>query len=170
MKAMYIHGMWGRRTRARVECMKELGLDVYASFIDYNYTPNSYQILRKFALTHQVEFIVGHSQGGLHAFWLAEDLGLPCFLSNPHLSIRGKKAMSPKLDAMNCPLCLLALGEDDRSVDSARTLLYLDQHDNPNKNIKVNMIEAAGHGIDEETFKEMLSWSLEEVSLLKERQ
>lgn len=163
---MYIHGMWGRRTRNRIESMKKFGLDVYAEFIDYNYEPRSYEILRDFAIQHQVEFLVGHSQGGLHAFWLAEDLGLPCFLSNPHLSIRGKKGMSPTLANMSCPLCVLALGEDDRSVDSARTLLYLEQHPNLNKNIKLKMLEGAGHRIDEETFEEMLQWALEEVEML----
>ena len=40
-----------------------------------------------------IEFLVGRSHGGYLSYWLSEELGIPCLIMNPHLSVRLKEKM-----------------------------------------------------------------------------
>lgn len=175
MKTLFIHGMGVNPTYVRewqLECLQQVGLVPFSLHIDYNRTPNKFTILKDYILENGIEFLVGRSHGGFLGFWLGEELGIPCLLINPQLSIRIKKQMKPPITQTKCPLCLVALGTDDYLVDADRTLMYLEQEDegNPNKIVKTKLLEGVGHWLDEDLFTTVLWWGLGEVQKIKKLQ
>jgi uncharacterized protein len=134
MKTLFIHGMGSRPWAKGIAVLEQYGLEVFALHLDYNH--QSFNILRDYIQANQIEFLVGHSHGGFMAFWLAEELGLPCLLTNPSLSLRAKKKVSPAVSQLACPLCLVVLGGKDELVNPQRSLQYFEADVRPNKIIK----------------------------------
>lgn len=166
MKLLYNHGMHGRPVEWRLNAIREVGFEVYALHIQYYKIKNSFEILRDYCIQQHIEVLVGHSHGGYLSYWLAEELGLPCLLVNPHLSIRLKQQMMPTLTQRACPLCLVALGTDDDIVDPERTVKFLhdDHPHHPEKRIKIQWLEGAGHSLDADYLHQMAKWLGEEIS------
>ena len=168
MKLLFCHGMHGRPVEWRLNAIREVGFEVYAEHIQYYKIKNSFEILRNYCLQHQIEVLMGHSHGGYLSYWLAEDLGIPCLLVNPHLSIRLKKQMMPPITQRACPICLAALGTDDNIVDPERTARFLaeDHPHHPEKIVKIKWLEGAGHSLDPDYLSQIVTWLGEELALL----
>lgn len=167
MKVLFAHGMRSRPKEWVLDVMREAGFDAYALHLNYNQHPDSFQILRDYCKEKQIEAVIGHSHGGYHSYWLGEELGIPCLLLNPHLSVRLKKQMTPPISQRVCPLCLVALSTDDKLVDPLRTLKFLGE-DNPEnkKPIKIKWLEGAGHSLDIQYFSEVTNWLATETNQL----
>jgi uncharacterized protein len=161
MKTLYIHGMGGRPREEKLEVLRKHSLEVFALHLNYNH--QSFNILRDYIQANQIEFLVGQSHGGFMAFWLAEELGLPCLLTNPSLSLRAKKKVSPAVSQLACPLCLVVLGGKDELVNPHHTLQYFEADARPNKITKIKFLENEEHGLQLTVFSEMVAWSLEEI-------
>ena len=165
MKTLYIHGMGGRPRPEKLNLIQEQGFEVDALHLTYDH--NSYEILKKYIQDQKIQFLIGQSHGGFMAFWLAEELGLPCLLTNPALSLRAKKRVSPDVSQFACPLCLVALGEDDEAIDPQRTIKYLELDKREDKIIQYKLFAGERHGLRPEIFTEVLSWAQEELKNLE---
>ena len=102
MRTIYIHGFRGRPHKQKISILKEQGMEMFALHLDYDH--NSFGQLKDYIQEQKIEFLVGYSHGGFMSFWLSEELGLPCLLVNPHLSLRAKKKVSPKVSQLTSPL------------------------------------------------------------------
>ncbi len=162
MKTIYIHGFGGTKWQGKLEILKENGLEPFALQLTYDH--ESFARLKDYILENQIEFLIGQSHGGFMAFWLAEELGLPCLLTNPHLSLRAKKKVSPKVSRYACPLCLVALGNEDKAIDYTGTLKYLEEDKRADKITKVRIFEGQGHGFPRELYSKIVAWSILEVN------
>ena len=168
MNTLFMHGMGARPKEWQLECLREAGLEVFALHINYSLFPTSFDILKKFILENEIAFLVGRSHGGLMGYWLSEEVGLPCLLVNPHLSIRSKKQTMPALSQRACPLCVAVLGTDDQLVDAKRSEEFIeaDKPENPNKIVRYKILDGVGHWLDPELFSEMIRFSLAEITHL----
>ena len=170
MRTLYVHGMGDKPNKWQIDIFREHNLDIYAIHLDYTKEPDAFEILRDFAKQKRIEFIVGHSHGGFLTYWLAEELGTPCLMLNPHHSLRLMDKMKPKTITQRAsPLCLLVLGTDDDLVDPDRTALIFEKEakKDDSKIIKTKMLNGIGHWFDDDTFSAMIRWALSEISQLK---
>jgi predicted esterase YcpF (UPF0227 family) len=165
MKTLYIHGMGGRPWPEGIARLQSFGLEVFALHLQYNH--QSFNILRDFIQENKIEFLVGHSHGGFMGFWLAEELGLPCLLTNPSLSLSAKKRVSPVVSQLACPLCLVVLGGKDELVNPNRTLQYFEADARPDKITKIKFLENEEHRLPLAVFSEVVEWALKELKEFK---
>ncbi len=86
MKTLYIHGLDSYPVPEKTQIMKDAGLTVVALHINYREQLAVYETLKDTSIRKKVKFIIGSSLGGYLAYWLAEDLGLPCLLFNPAMT------------------------------------------------------------------------------------
>lgn len=161
MKAIWMHGMGGSPNREKMELMEQYGLLPHALHIDYNNEPLRFEILKDYCIKNGIELLVGSSFGGLMGFWLSEELGIPCLLLNPAVSLSGKNKTKPaSATNLKSPLCLVALGGMDEQVDPQRTLLFMEKDRREGKEILTKVLENEGHGLSLEAFREVLDWAL----------
>ena len=166
MKVLYAHGMTSRPIEWKLEQIRTHGFDVYALHLPYPKHPNSFEILVDYCKKHQIEALIGHSHGGYFSYWLAEELGIPCLLINPHFSLKHGKRMQPPITHRACPLCLVVLGTDDQLVDPDRSATYLKQETSTlKKNVKIKWLTGVGHSIGYHFFGDMVKWLADEVML-----
>ncbi|NJL11862.1 MAG: hypothetical protein HC913_01810 [Microscillaceae bacterium] len=163
MKTLYIHGFGGSVPEEKLNILKAQGLEVYALHLKYDH--QSYFLLKDYILGNNLEYLVGSSHGGFMAYWLAEELALPCLLLNPHLSLSARKKVSPTVSQLSCPICTVALGGEDQLVDPNRSLQYLEAEQRPDKVVKIKWVERQGHSFDLEVLQEIVAWSLEEIKI-----
>ena len=165
MKTLYIHGMGGQPRPEKLNLIHTQGFEVDALHLNYNH--NSFTTLKKHIQEQKIQFLIGQSHGGFMAFWLAEELGLPCLLTNPALSLRAKKRVSPKVSQLACPLCLVALGEEDEAIDPQRTIKYLELDKREDKIIQYKLFAGEKHGLSPKVFTEVLIWAKEGLQMIK---
>lgn len=167
MNAIWMHGMGGKPNQEKIALMETYGLKMHALHLDYSREPQRFEILRDYCKEHQIEFLVGSSFGGFLGFWLSEELGLPCLLLNPAVSLRGKRKTKPNLNQEISKLCLVAVGGLDDKIDPQRTLKFMEKDKREGKTILTKLYPNENHGFTMETFEEILIWALEEVKKLK---
>ena len=161
MKTLYIHGFNGLKRPQWLKVIQNHGFEV--DFLELEYNHNSFEILKNHIQKQEIQFLIGQSHGGFMAFWLAEEFGLPCLLTNPALSLRAKKRVSPKVSQLACPLCLVGLGEEDEAIDPQRTIKYLELDKREGKIIKYKVFPEEKHGLSSEVFTKVLIWAREEL-------
>lgn len=166
MKTLFMHGMGARPKTWQLDCLKNAGLEPYALHLDYTRKPQKFDILKKYIQENQIEFLVGRSHGGFMGYWLSEELGLPCLLMNPQLSLSTHKQTKPPIQKYISPLSCIALGTNDRLVNADRSLLYIEKYKSPESVVKIKMLDEIGHWLDMDTFSEVLNWSLQEIKKL----
>lgn len=167
MKAIWIHGMGGSPNQEKMAIMEQYGLTTHSLHLDYSKESRRFEILCDYCKGQKIELLVGSSFGGFLGFWLSEELGIPCLLLNPAVSIRGKAKTKPLLSNMNSPLCMVAVGDQDDKIDHERTLLFMEQDAREGKKIVTKVWKGEGHGFSNNTFKEILEWGL---ALVEEHQ
>lgn len=164
MKAIWLHGMGGSPNQEKIKLMEEYGLKTHALHMDYNAEPLKFEILRDYCIEHKIELLVGSSYGGFLGFWLSEELGIPCLLLNPAVSLRGKKRTMPNMTAFQSPLCLVAVGNQDDKIDHERTLLFMDKDRREGKKILTKVVENEGHGFSMQAFNTILTWGIQQLT------
>jgi hypothetical protein len=171
MKAIWMHGMGGSPSQEKMQLMEQYGLSTSALHLDYNREPQRFEILRDYCLTNSIELLVGSSFGGFMGFWLSEELGLPCILLNPAVSLSNKNKTKPSgVSHLKSTLCLVALGAKDEQVDPQRTLLFMEKDKREGKTIFTKVFENEGHGLSIEAFREVLEWALPYIENWREKQ
>lgn len=167
MKTLWLHGMGASPNEEKIAFMETKGFEMNALHLDYNKEPKRYEILRDHCVANQIQFLTGSSYGGYLSFWISEELGLPCLLLNPAVSIRAKKKTMPNsVTALKSPLCLTALGAKDTIIDSQRTKLFMEQDVRPDKIIKIKTWTHEGHGFSMKAFEEIIDWALVELKAI----
>ena len=169
MKVLFLHGMGARPKEWQLNVFREHNLDVYALHLVYSKDVNSFEVLRDYIKEKEIEFLVGRSHGGYFAYWLAEELGIPCLMMNPHHSLSLMDKMKPKAMTQRAsPLCLLVLGTDDDLVDPDRTVLFFEEEAKKGhpKLLKTKIMDGVGHWLAPDTFSDMVGWALSEIKKL----
>jgi len=165
METLWLHGMGGSPNKEKIAYMKERGLNTHALHLDYNREPKRFEILRDYCIKHQIQLLVGSSFGGFLAFWLSEELGIPCLLLNPAVSLRNKRKTKPSgVSRLASPICLTALGAEDDKVDPERTALFMEKDTRDGKVILTRTWQGEGHGFTMQAFEEILDWALPKLN------
>ena len=162
MQTLYIHSMGNRPQQVKLKLIQNQGFRVSA--LHLNYDRYSFDLLKNYIQKLNIRFLIGQAHGGFLAFWLAEELALPCLLINPSLSLRAKKRVSPNVSQLACPLCLVGLSEEDENFDPNRTIKYLKLDKREGKTTKYKMLPGEKHILGPKAFKELLVWAQEELN------
>jgi len=171
MKTLYIHGLDSRPVPEKLDLLEKAGLEVVALHLDYRSETHTYQILKKYAVEEKVVFIVGSSLGGFIAYWLAEDLGIPCLLFNPAMSYRDSLgAYMPEITNSLCPARFVVIGAFDDIVDPEENISFFRDQDEGECYQRVIVCDWLEHQIDFVTFEEMVNWALKSYSLFRKNQ
>ena len=168
MKALYIHGLDSFPVPEKIAILQNAGLDVIAPHIDYRSQKDIYLVLKKTIINEKVEFLVGSSLGGFTAFWLAEDLGLPCLLFNPAMSFGDLFTKHlPEITHRLCPARFVVIGAHDETVDPMLNREFFNKLDKSTCHQRVITCEWLSHQVDFVTFEEMVGWAVKAFWLYK---
>jgi hypothetical protein len=161
LKTLYIHGLDSHPVKEKLEILNKAGLEVFALHLDYRTEKNAYRILKKYVLDENISFLVGSSLGGYIAYWLAEELGLPCLLFNPAMSYSDAfQEFIPEIENRDCPARFVVVGAFDEIInpdESVRFFRKLAYDDCFQRLVVCDWLE---HQIDYKTFEEMVHWAL----------
>ncbi len=167
MKTLYIHGLDSFPRSEKIDILKKVGLDPVALHLDYRQQLGVYQILKENAVQKKVDFIIGSSLGGLLAYLLSEDLGLPCLLFNPAMEVLRQKAVYynqiPEITSFNCKDRYVVLGANDDTVDHEISRDSFKKMEKKGLNQKVVVCDWLGHTIDFKTFYDMVNWAANSI-------
>ena len=168
MKAMYLHGLDSYPLPQKVEMLEKAGFDVYAPLMDYCHDKNLYHHLRHEAVEQNTEFLIGSSLGGFTAFWLAEDLGLPCLLFNPAMSYSDQLTeYLPEIETGNCPARFVVIGRYDDVIDPEENIRFFRDQENDTCHQRVLVCEWLEHQIDFHSFEELVAWAVASLKIFK---
>lgn len=167
MKTLYIHGLDSFPLPGKLEILIKSGLEVIAPHLDYRTQTDVYQIVKLLAIENQVKFVIGSSLGGYVAFWLAEDLGIPCLLFNPAMTYQrlfGKYL--PTITHRLCKERYVVIGSLDETVNPIKNRKFFQKLDTTNCHQRVIVCEWLSHQIDFKTFEETVCWALKSHQLM----
>jgi len=168
MKAMYLHGLDSYPLPQKVEILEKAGFEVYAPLLDYRHDKNLYQHLRREAMEQKIEFLIGSSLGGFTAFWLGEDLELPCLLFNPAMSYSDQlMEYLPEIEIGNCPARFVVIGRYDDVIDPDENLKFFREQENDNCHQRVLVCDWLEHQIDFQSFEELVDWAASSYRIFK---
>lgn len=159
MRTLFVMGYDSNPADEKEEVLKRAGLDVVTITLTYKEEPDPYTVVREYAVELQPEFIIGTSLGGFVAFWIAEELGIPCLLVNPPMEAK-RIGHSPYSGSLKCPLRLVALGQKDRVVNPLFGQRFFEKKQRRQclqKTITCSWME---HTLNKEDFEEVLFWGL----------
>ncbi len=161
MKTLYIHGLDSKPNVDKIDIMEKAGLDTFALHLDYRFQENAYEILKNEAIDKGIEFIVGSSLGGYFGYWLSEDLGLPCLLLNPAMTIdRSLNGVIPHLDDLKCRQRYVVIGSMDEVISPRGNLEFFKTANHDSVRQRVISCEWLPHVIDLHSFAIFIDWSL----------
>lgn len=170
MKTLYIHGLDSFPVPEKLEILKNAGLEVVAPHLDYRAQPDTYPGLKRMAVEEKVEFLVGSSLGGYLAYWLAEDLGLPCLLFNPAMSYDDLfRKHLPEIENRLCPARFVVIGANDETADPIVNRQFFRKADDGHCYQRVVVCDWLRHQIDFASFEEMVSWAMKAYALYKKK-
>lgn len=156
MNILYIHGLNSSPKAEKLEILKAKGHQVFALHLDYENEPKTFEILKKYAIEHQIDFIVGSSAGGYIGYWLGQELRIPQLLFNPAV---GKRSITYdinyKIEEQEQLKSWVILGEKDKVVEPKSTLNFFENK----SNIRIIIAQWLAHQIDLQTFAEAVNWS-----------
>lgn len=166
MKTLYIHGLDSLPVPEKLEILRQSGMEVIALHLDYRTQTDAYQILKDTIIREEVRFLVGSSLGGYLAYWLSEDLGLPCLLFNPAMSFHDTfKHQIPEIQNLLSPVKFVVIGKNDEVVDPRQNVEFFKAHTSKHCHLRLIECEWLGHKIDFVSFKEMVVWALKSHEL-----
>jgi uncharacterized protein len=160
IKTIYLHGLNGYPLPQKVEMLEKAGFSVYAPQLDYRIEPHLYNRIRTEIVEQEIKFLVGSSLGGYLAYWLAEDLRLPCLLFNPAMSYSDQLSdYIPEIEIGNCPARFVVIGRWDDVVDPEENIRFFRDVEDDNCYQRVIVCEWLSHEIDFESFEELAAWA-----------
>jgi hypothetical protein len=157
MKILYIHGLESKPSEPKTSAFSRRGHEIYApsmEFLQFSDTIEPYNILKKMAIEHEVEFLAGSSYGGFMAYWLGQELGLPQLLFNPAVCrevFTVPTAAPIRTDVSSWVL----LGAQDETIPAELNLEFF--ADKPQA--RVIVAQWLAHRIDIQTFEEAIRWA-----------
>lgn len=155
MKILYIHGLNSFPHPERLTVLEQKGHETFALHLDYENEPNTYEILKTYALDNKVDFIIGSSAGGYIGYWLGQALEIPQLLFNPAVGMRSiKQDIGYDIPEKESLKSWVAIGKQDDTVSPQSTLDFF----NEKLNIRIITCQWLAHQIDLQTFEECVSW------------
>lgn len=159
-KAIYLHGLNSYPIPEKVSMLEEAGFEVYAPDLDFRNNSNLFHELKNDILEQDIRFLVGSSLGGYTAFWLAEDLGLPCLLFNPAMTyVDHDNEYVPEIEIGKCPARFVVIGAYDDVIDPQENLRFFRDVDYGDCYQRLIVCEWLGHQIDFQSFEELVAWA-----------
>lgn len=156
MKILYIHGLNSFPHPERLTILRRRGHETYALHLDYEKESKTFEILKKYALEHEVNFIIGSSAGGYIGYWLGQELNIPQLLFNPAVGLRAvKNDVGYEIEENPNLKSWVAIGKADKTVLPKGTLKFFKEK----KNVRVIICQWLAHQIDLQTFEECVAWS-----------
>lgn len=169
MKTLYIHGLDSHPVPEKLKILRQHGMDVIALHMDYRNESHVYHTLKKYTQGENVEFIVGSSLGGFLAYWLGQDLGLPCLLFNPAMNYSELNKHMPEINNRNCPARFVVIGAFDDRVAPEPNIRFFRKQDDENCYQRLVVCDWLSHQIDFITFDEMVTWALRSLKLFMKK-
>ena len=142
---LYIHGL-GAKINDKVKSALSDYKILYPQ-INYNGTTEPYYQCLKLIDQNQVDFIIGHSIGGVMAYWLAKEKNIPALLLCPAFGDDYTVYVSKSIKR-NTPDMMAIIGTKDNEVNNKIVLDTLKKQ--PNCSIKKAKI---GHDVSEGNLK-----------------
>ncbi len=160
LKTLYIHGLNTYPIPQKIEMLEAAGFDVYAPEIDYRKQKNIYYDLKQEIIDRKIEFLIGSSLGGFAAFWLGEDLGLPCLLFNPAMSYAAQlQEHIPEIEMGDCAARFVVIGAHDDVIDPQENIRFFRNIDYGDCHQRMLVCDWLGHEIDFPSFEELAFWA-----------
>ncbi len=155
MNILYIHGLNSAPNLERLKLLEAQGHQTYALHLDYENEPNTFEILKEYAIEHKIDFIIGSSAGGYIGYWLGQLLNIPQLLFNPAVAKRFIEYDVPYKINENFDLkSWVVLGMRDDIVPYEGSLNFFEGK----ANRRIIVCEWLAHRIDFQTFKECVAW------------
>ena len=155
MNILYIHGLNSFPHPERLKVLEQKGHQVFALHLDYENELRTFEILKEYAINHQIEFIVGSSAGGYIGYWLGQELTIPQLLFNPAVGLRMiENDTGYKISEQQDLKSWIVIGKNDDTVLPESTLDFF----NRKENIRMIICEWLAHQIDSQTFEECVNW------------
>ncbi|WNJ18848.1 YqiA/YcfP family alpha/beta fold hydrolase [Pontibacter sp. G13] len=151
-RILYIHGLDSSPNPERIQILESMGHSVEALHLDYRNEPNSYGILKAFALESEISFLVGSSLGGMIGYWLGRELGMGSVLFNPAIWIPRQQAGIPLEISGHAPNRTVIIGAEDEVVDPQLSWEHF-RNDQSAPLQQVVLWQGLGHQIDVDTFE-----------------
>lgn len=164
---LYIHGLDSSPVQEKVSIMEQAGLIVSALHINYRQNTKAYYELKQQIQEKNIEFIIGSSLGGMLAYYLGEEFGIPVLLFNPAMVYQSVKLDIPKIFVLKCPFRLVVLGEKDDVINPEKNKIFFKTKERKNLKQKVISCSWLGHSIDFQTFDEMVFWAVKNYGIWK---
>lgn len=156
MKILYIHGLYGKPKKEKIDLLTAKGHEMVAPLINYVEEQEAvYPKLRKICEESNVEYIVGSSMGGYFGYWLGQDLKIPQLLFNPALPYRSVLMSIPEIEEDVSVKSWVVVGAKDATIDPELNKQFFKDK----ANARLICCEWLEHRIDMLTFEEMLRWS-----------
>ncbi|MBN1253328.1 MAG: hypothetical protein JXR51_10415 [Bacteroidales bacterium] len=156
IKTICIHGLDSEAKPEKLEIMKNIGLDVYALHIDYRKNKNAYFDIKSLIIKQKAEFLIGSSFGGMLAYYLSEEFGIPCLLFNPAILYQSIDINIPEIKENHCPLRIVILGQKDNIINPHQNADFFKTKERNNLLQKIISCSWLEHSIDFQTFEEMI--------------
>lgn len=167
IKALYIHGLDSSPLPEKISIMEQAGMEVSALHLDYRTNKKVYFELKNLISENNIEFIIGSSFGGMLAYWLGEDMGIPVLLFNPAMVYQSVQVEIPVIKEGSCPLRLVVLGEKDNLINPRENKIYFSKKERNGLTQKILVCSWLEHSIDFQTFDEMIFWAVKNFSIWK---
>jgi len=164
MKTLFVLGYEPNPVVEKEAILKKAGLQPATIALTYKEEPDPYTLVREYALEIQPEFIIGTSLGGYVAYWIAEELGIPCLLFNPPMETK-RIGHAPYNGKLKCPLRLVVLGQKDRVVNPLFSQRYFEKKARLGCEQKTLLCSWMEHSVSNEAFEEMIFWGLYNLRL-----
>jgi len=167
IRTLYIHGLDGSPLPEKLKIMEQAGLEVSALHLDYRNNKKVYSELAVLIKEKNIELLIGSSFGGMLAFWLGEEFGIPVLLFNPAMLYQSITVDVPEIKDFRCPLRMIVLGEKDDVVNPKENKVFFAKQERNHLTQKVLTCSWLAHSIDFQTFDEMVFWAVRNYGVWK---
>ncbi len=167
INTLYLHGLDSSPLPQKIAIMEQAGLKLTAPQFNYRENQNVYAEIKSLIEKNDIEFIIGSSFGGMLAYWLGEEIGLPVLLFNPAMVYQSVSVKIPEINNFLCPLRMVVIGDQDDLIDPEKNKAFFKAKERNDLNQKVIGCSWLGHSIDFQTFDEMVFWAVKNYGIWK---
>jgi len=114
LNCLYLHGLGAEVSQEVKESLSDYNL--FYPQIDYDGTTKPYYECLEIVNDNHIDFIVGHSVGGVMAYWLAKEKNIPALLVFPAFGDEYTVYVSKSIKRYT-PKMLAVIGKEDEEVN-----------------------------------------------------
>jgi esterase/lipase len=163
---LYLHGLDSQPTPLKTHMLSTFGMSVIAPQMHYREEKQLYNRLIKLCKYFNVQWIVGSSIGGYVAYWLSQDIGIPCILINPALSFRSlDTALVPSDISFTKAERIVFIGEKDNVVIPEDTIQWI-RNFNPDDMRGIQILPDVGHRVTADYLRNLVSQCISNPSII----